>query len=373
MKNFLFKISALIVAAALLGSLAACKKDGVSNDVGGDDGYVLSGRNTYPEVAAPYESESRAALQRYLSAAGNPLIKNSVAAEVAAELYAYACYNEEYIDKYVYFSSQTGSTDLGAMGSSTVTKQDYKLIIYEGEDTPGYKYHYTIKHVDEISGLVSVAESLFEGGTKLRFVIDTNKLYGFKGENSHYDETGEFKEDVLTCSWTPMSDAWGTIDPPIVKREGEKLTLDGIRQDIIDTAGGDDPVIHGNINILAEEIVQSATITEQQTESGAKYYNILVNIDVGVANADAASMAMLRHANGSDDCVWVSESDGGRALTLIFQVWDNGLFKLYGLRETWKGKTNGFSGMADSSLSVQYSYSQKDTDISSRLDMLEQQ
>ena len=41
MKNFLFKISALIVAAALLGSLAACKKDGVSNDVGGDDGYVL--------------------------------------------------------------------------------------------------------------------------------------------------------------------------------------------------------------------------------------------------------------------------------------------------------------------------------------------
>lgn len=373
MKNFLFKISALIVAAALLGSLAACKKDGVSNDVGGDDGYVLSGRNTYPEVAAPYESESRAALQRYLSAAGNPLIKNSVAAEVAAELYAYACYNEEYIDKYVYFSSQTGSTDLGAMGSSTVTKQDYKLIIHEGEDTPGYKYHYTIKHVDEISGLVSVAESLFEGGTKLRFVVDTNKLYGFKGGNSHYDKTGEFKEDVLTCSWTPMSDAWGTIDPPIVKREGEKLTLDGIRQDIIDTAGGDDPAIHGNINILAEDIVQSATITEQQTESGAKYYNILVNIDVGVANADAASMAMLRHANGSDDCVWVSESDGGRALTLIFQVWDNGLFKLYGLRETWKGKTNGFSGMADSSLSVQYSYSQKDTDISSRLDMLEQQ
>lgn len=96
-----------------------------------------------------------------------------------------------------------------------------------------------------------------------------------------------------------------------------------------------------------------------------------MDIDTEVANADTASMQMLRSANGSSDCEWVSEEDGG-GLKIIFQIWDNGLFKLYGLNETWNGSTYGFNGTASSNLSVRYSYSGRDTDLTEKQKMLDE-
>ena len=368
MNRTIIKILSLLAVPAVVVGAAACKDDGAANS-----GYELLDKDEYPSVEAPYEDESRAAIERWLAAENNPLTSAQVAKEVAAELFAYACYNEEYIDKYVYFSDQTGSTDLGVTGKSTVTKQDYKLIIHEGEDTPGYKYHYTIKHVDEISGVISMFQSLFESGTRLRFVTDTNKLYRFDGNDPHYVEDESLVQDILTCNWTPDTGSWGVSEdePPIVKRDGEKLTLDEMAQDVLETArSGGEAVMHCNINILADGIVDSASIVPMPSGDG---YTVTMNINIDVANADEASITMLRNANGSSDCRWVSD-DGNTtsALQILYQVWDNGLFKVYGLKETWSGTTNGFRGTANSSLSVQYSYSNRDTDMTAKLAMLDE-
>ena len=366
MKSAIIKILSLLAVPAIVVGAAACKDDGAANS-----GYELLDKDAYPAVEAPYEEESRAAIERWLAAENNPLTSAQVAKEVAAELFAYACYNEEYIDKYVYFSDQTGSTDLGATGKSTVTKQDYKLIIHESDKTPGYKYHYTIKHVDEISGVISMFQSLFESGTRLRFVTDTNKLYRFDGNDPHYAEDESLVQDILTCNWTPDTSSWGTDDPPIVKREGEKLTLAEMEQDVLETArSGGESAMHCNINILADGIVDSASIMKMPS---GDCYTVTMNINIDVANADEASITMLRNANGSSDCRWVSEGGStSSALQILYQVWDNGLFKVYGLKETWSGTTNGFRGTANSSLSVQYSYSDRDTDMTAKLAMLDE-
>ena len=301
---------------------------------------------------------------------GQPDIKTPVEAIKAIQ-----GYNEEYIDKYVYFSDQTGSTDLGVTGKSTVTKQDYKLIIHEGEDTPGYKYHYTIKHVDEISGVISMFQSLFESGTRLRFVIDTNKLYRFDGNDPHYVEDESLVQDILTCNWTPDTGSWGVSEdePPIVKREGAKLTLAEIEQDILEQAKGDEAVIHGNVNILADNIVKSAEIISSKVD-GHAVYEVRMELDCAVANADEASQLMLKNANSASECKWV-EDENGKGPVITYQVWDNGLLKYYSIDEAWEGKIKvallSYNGGAVSSQQVWYSYSAADTSMTEKLEMLE--
>ena len=372
MKRTIIKILSLLAVPAIVVGAAACKDDGAANS-----GYELLDKDEYPSVEAPYEDESRAAIERWLAAENNPLTSAQVAKEVAAELFAYACYNEEYIDKYVYFSDQTGSTDLPAWGSSTVRKQDYKLIINENDETCGYKYHYTIRHVDEISGLISVAKSAFESSA-LRFVVDTNVLYRFEGGDSEYFEDENQEQKVLTCNWTPKGDAWGVSEdePPIVKRDGEKLNLEQIEEDIVQTALSDgEAVIHGNINVLADDIISSASIQSMELDGGT-VYTITMRTNAEVLNNDEASIAMLQKSNDAEQCRW-ADNGQGEGPTIIFQIWDNGLFKLYGISENWIGNMsygpiNVKNGEANSRLSVQYSYSDRDTDMTAKLAMLDE-
>ena len=257
------------------------------------------------------------------------------------------------------------------LGSSQATKQDYKLIIHQSDSTAGYKYHYTLKNVD--SNSTGLPSSVFGSGNRLRFIEDTDKLYRFNATDIRYIEDESLTEDILTCSWTIDNSSWGTIDPPIVKREGAKLTLEQIKEDIINTANTypGDAVIHGNINILADDIVESATITEM-TSGEHTIYTVVMNIDTDVANADEASKAMLMSANSpASDCNWVSREDGG-GFTIIYQIWDNGLFKLYGLDETWEGSLMGMTDNTRFNVSVKYSYSERDTDMTEKLKMLEE-
>lgn len=362
MKRTIIKILSLLAVPAIVVGAAACK-----DDIAANAGCELLDKDVYPAVEAPYEEESKAAIERWLAAQNNPLTSAQVAKEVAAELFAYACYNEEYIDKYVYFSDQSGSTRLPS-GVSEATKQDYKLIIHEGEDTPGYKYHYTLRKVD--NNTTFFPDSLFERGNQLRFVVQTNTLYRFAATDVHYGEN-----EILTCTWSvdPSLD-WGVSEdePPIVKREGEKLNLEQIEEDIIQIAeSGGEAVIHGNINILADDIIDSATITSSQTDDGDAIYTIVANLNAEVANADPSSSAMLKQSNDSDNCRWLTTEEGG-TLRLIYQIWDNGLFKLYGLSETWQGTIVAMSGTMNSTLSVQYSYSDRDTDMTAKLAMLDE-
>ena len=367
MKNILLKICALAAVPAVVLGASSC-----ATDIGENKSYTLEDDGTYPAVSAAYEQESRAAIDRWKSARND----EAVVKQVAAELYAYACYNEEYIDKYVYFSSQTGSTDLGSKGMGDVTTQNYKLIVHQGEDTPGYKYHYTLKKVNEATGTIDTFRSFFESA-RMRFVTDTDKLYRFEGDDIRYEDGHDMgsEQPILTCDWKTGSD-WGKDDPPIVKREGDKLTLDGIEEDIIQIAegNGDEPVIHGNVNILAENIVKSASITEGKAD-GHSVYEVTMELDVDVANADGASVAMLKNANSASECGWATDENGSGP-EITYQIWDNGLLKYYKIDETWEGKIKvlllSYSGGADTETEVWYSYSQKDTDMTEKLAMLEE-
>lgn len=368
MKSKLFKAAVLLAVPVVALTASACGGD----EVGENKSYYLQDDNIYPAVAAAYEEESRAAISRWENASETE--KDDVAKQVAAELYAYACYNEEYIDKYVYFSSQTGSTDLGSSGSGDVTTQNYKLIIHEGENTPGYKYHYTLKKVNEASGLLNTFKGSFESA-RLRFVADTNKLYRFEGDDIRYEtdaETGE-ATDILTCTWA-TGDDWGTDDPPIVKREGAKLTLDEIEEDILSNArNGYEAVIHGNVNVLADNAVESATISSSEL-NGHTVYNIKMNLNAEAISADEASRLMLENANSADSCSWVEDEEGNGPV-LEFEIWENGLLKYYSLDETWEGNIRvllfSFAGGADTETEVWYSYSDSDTSMTEKLDMLE--
>ena len=365
MKSKILKICALCAVPFVVATASACG----GTQIGENKSYYLQNDGLYPAVAAPYEEESRAAIARWESASASE--RDDVAKEVAAELYAYACYNEEYVDKYVYFSSQTGSTDLGSSGSGDVTTQNYKLIIHQGANTPGYKYHYTLKKVNEATGTINTFRNLFESA-RLRFVEDTNKLYRFEGDNIRYgtDESGA-DTDILTCDWETGSD-WGTDDPPIVKRE-DKLDLAGIESDIIALSEDGEAVIHGNVNILADNIVKSATITEGEFD-GHAVYEIVMELDPEVASADPASAAMLANANSAEECGWVNDEEGNGP-TITFQIWDNGLMKYYKIDETWEGRIKvailSYSGGADTETEVWYSYSARDTDMEDKLAMLE--
>ena len=365
MKSKILKICALCAVPFVVATASACG----GTQIGENKSYYLQDDGLYPAVAAPYEEESRAAISRWESASASE--RDDVAKEVAAELYAYACYNEEYIDKYVYFSSQTGSTDLGSSGSGDVTTQNYKLIIHQGANTPGYKYHYTLKKVNEATGTINTFRNLFESA-RLRFVEDTNKLYRFEGDNIRYgtDESGA-DTDILTCDWETGSD-WGTDDPPIVKRE-DKLDLAVIESDIIALSEDGEAVIHGNVNILADNIVKSATITEGEFD-GHAVYEIVMELDPEVASADPASAAMLANANSAEECGWVNDEEG-IGPTITFQIWDNGLMKYYKIDETWEGRIKvailSYSGGADTETEVWYSYSDRDTDMEDKLAMLE--
>ena len=93
--GFLKACALLAVPVFVLGAF------GCAEEVGQHSGYLLQDTELYPEVSAPYEEESKAALARWEESKNNLLTSADVAREVAAELFAYACYNEEYLDRFV--------------------------------------------------------------------------------------------------------------------------------------------------------------------------------------------------------------------------------------------------------------------------------
>ena len=367
MKRKLFRVLPVFLGGVvMLGVVFGCSGCSTTN-VGENKSYYLEDDDVYPAIDAFYEEESKAVISSYNSG-------DLSAEEAAAQLFAYACYNEEYIDRYVYFSNQIANTSIGS-GSGEVVTQNYKLIIREdGEaETDGYKYHYTIKKVNEADGAIKTFKSQFEQA-RLRFVVDTDQLYRFEADDDtityETDEDGNATE-ILTCEWETGSD-WGVDDDPIVKRE-EKLDLEGIEADILARVEeGEAAIIHGNVNILAENIVESATITEG-TADGHTVYEIVMQLNTDVANADEASSAMLEDANTpASKCVWTEDEEGNEP-TITFQIWDNGLMKYYKMEERWSGSVFAiFSGEAESTLEVWYSYSDQDCDMTDKLAWLEE-
>ncbi len=348
MKKFI-KALTLGVATAVLGGAAAfsaaCTKLQTNFLKGKTDAY-----NTAPVQEAYYEDLSAAAIAEWKA-------DGAKAPETAGKLWALACYNERYLEKFCYFLDQDGTTKVGG-GDSHAIKQEYYLRWNETSDHCGYRYHYTIKEVESMTGILAGLKSAFEDAT-LRVSVDTNVFYRYRGDDKDI-KMGE--DGILTVDWHEGED-WGKVeeDNKMVKSE-EIPTLEGIEEDIGESVIGKDNnnnvTIHGNINTLAENIVKSAEITENTDGS----YSVTMVIDNEVANADEASLKMLRNANSSGDCKWKADGDD-TGLKIDFTVWANGLMKEYTIDESWKGKISGFSGSVDSVTVVKYSYADSDTDV----------
>lgn len=367
--------------APMIGSafITVCFLAGCAESVSVEAGEFIKDIDVEPVQTATYEEYSKQALDNYFSVADKHLVDGeidfeneeviAVACETAAKLFAYACYNERMLDKYVYFSNQEGDTDISA-GSATAMKQEYFLRINETENSCGYKYHYTLKKVKESSGTISMFTGLFESA-RTRIVVDTDILYRLEGSNIRIGEHDDyFDVDMLECDWKTGSD-WGITDKTRLVK-GEYIEPDRIEEDITLNAGEEDITIRANINILAEGMVNHAVITRDESEDkGQEGYVVFMSVNTEVANNDEASLKMLRNANGSDDCTWVNEGET-TGLSIVFRIWNNGLFRMYSVSEKWQGKISGFSGTADSSTQYYYSYSDRDCDMTKYLKMLEE-
>lgn len=371
----------LVAACTVLAGCKSCKGEAVSIANTGD---FMRDVEVAPVQQAAYAQYTQAAYDEYKAVADKHIVDGEVdifdgevvaaANKAAARLFAYACYNERYLDKYVYFSDQVGDTDLGTTGSANATRQEYYLRVNESGDKCGYRYHYTLKKVNKADGLVGGFKSKFESA-RLRFTDRTNLLYRFEGDKIRFGGSSEslgMNGTLLECDWR-TGDDWGVQD--IAMQKGEYIEPENIRADIEAHAGEDNITMRGNINVLAENVVKFASVNRDE-DNGT--YFVMMNIDTDVANADKASVKMLTKANGtSGDCKWKKgESNGDgtddTGLFFIFGLWGNGLFISYAVNERWTGKISGFKGEAYSETSVMYSYSDYDCDMTEHIKMLEE-
>ena len=340
-----------------------------------------------PTQQARYEEYTKAAYDEYKAVADKHTVDGEVdamneemiaeASKAAAKMFAYACYNERYLDRFVYFSDQEANTDMGTTGSADARKQEQFLRVNESETTCGYRYHYTLKKVNKVEGLISGFKSQFESA-RLRFTDQTNLLYRFEGDKIRFGGSSKALEldgELLECDWRTGED-WGKPDYELKK--GEYIEPENIRADIEQHAGEDNITMRCNINILADDIVKYASVMRDEDDGS---YFVMMNINTDAANKDRASVKMLTKANGtSGDCHWRagdnSEEDVGimedTGLRIIYSLWGNGLFKSYTVLERWKGKIAGFNGEANSQTTVYYSYSDYDCDMKPHLEMLEE-
>lgn len=365
-----------IATIAASAFISVCFIMGCGKSVTVDGGELIRDIDLKPEQEAAYAEYSKQALDEYFAVADKHLVDGDIDLEnaevaaaakpAAAKLFAYACYNERRLNQYVFFAHQEGETDISA-GSATAIKQEYYLRINESENSCGYRYHYTIKMVERSEGTISMFKGAFESA-RTRITDKTDLLYRLEGSNIRVGARNDILGvDMLECDWKTGSD-WGKSDLEIKK--GDFIEPDKIREDIESVAGEDNITIRANINILADDIVRSAFIMRDETEAGLEGYVIFMTVDTEVANKDEASLKMLRKANGSDDCKWVNEGDDS-GLSIVFRIWENGLFRMYSVSEKWQGKISGFSGIADSSTVYNYSYSDRDCDMTGYLKMLE--
>ena len=126
---------------------------------------------------------------------------------------------------------------------------------------------------------------------------------------------------------------------------------------------------------MLENVAKGGTI---EYDAAKHQYKITLNIDTDVANTDNdVSRAMLHDSTGASDVKWKSEGDqtdllnSDTGLKFEFVLWENGLFRSYKITERWKGKMYKFSGTGETESTVDYSYSDRDCDMTVHLQMLE--
>lgn len=385
-KIFSIIIAPFVFAASVLTGCFFQNKPVVPTPEPGEEADIMRDINVAPTVTPAYAEAFGQAFSAYKQVADahkdeygevdwNDAEVSSAARTAAAKMFAYARYNLYYLDKFVYFADQEGSTDLGPVtGTAAATKQEYYIRVNENPNSCGYRYHYTIKSVDrqKSTGLVAGMAGLFESG-RIRITDQTDRLYRFECEDmkaitTHYNSV--LKVNVMSCPWVKGKD-WNKPDLKIVKRD--PIAAEDILKDIEENAGANDVSMPGNVNILAENVLQAAKIMEN--DDG---YILIMNVDTAVANKDAASLRMLRNANDSNDCVWQKGEksaddtllDEDTGLKIVCALWKNGLVRQIAIDERWTGTIKAFNGSAKSYTCTYYSYSDRDCDMTVPLKMI---
>jgi hypothetical protein len=357
------KLFAVVVSAITsFVSLVACTIPSATITTKTEVDTEIKDVDIAPTIAAPYAEESAeqfACLEEHFeqpsdgSASSIRQITegNDEVKQITAKLFAYACYNENFVSQFVYLSDRSSSTTLDG-GLCESTNQDYKAIVRKTGDVKGMKYHYTIKHVDKAQDVSTIYKNAYESNG-LRFVNDT-LLYRFKGTSVGY-RTEKGRTGELTATWNKKGSDWGKEESSVVLEQ--RIDVADIPADIVERASTDDFYVKGNLNIFAQNIIKSVSVIDY-AEQG--YTLFQMTIDTDVANSDPSSLAMLRHSNSSNNCVW-----NGDGLQITFVLWKNGLFRSYSLSESWVGTISVVSGVsisggANSDLLVEYSYSDRD-------------
>lgn len=118
------------------------------------------------------------------------------------------------------------------------------------------------------------------------------------------------------------------------------------------------------INWSVEGIVDSEGITiELKTDetTGMKYYELTFSIDIDVANADSTTIDRLENDNGGMGMKF-------EYCNMKMQIWECGLAKYYEIEESWSGTIAlVYTGSAQSTTKVVFSYSEADMDDSESL------
>lgn len=365
-KLLMFTCTAIALVCALTAALAGCKKVGGLPMV--DENY-LADYDSAPAVTAYYKSQFDEMMSEYN-------LGSIDASRAAAIMWALGSYNIGQAEQVVYFQNKLGQTSLSGKSGKLAYQQYHKERRRNESGYVGEKFHYTIKHVYD-SQISSIYESFLESA-RVRLVVndrsqgfDKYGLYRFE-KNGDTTFTGKqlFGQELMTTEWKKGSDfgkeeeIWkGAIVPNGDNSKSCSEVIDAISAQLngyaVNSDGIGDRSILGNINILKSGIVSSATITPANSSSGAKYYKVVMQINLENLNKDRSSTAMLADDNSAESGIkWTK-------MNIAFEIWDGGLMRCYTIDEGWEGTIKAsiakVSGEADAVNKVFYSYSDGDT------------
>lgn len=326
-KLTVFAVLAIVLTSCL--AFTACADPITATIVPVDYSTVLNDYLKYPDAAntASMEAVERNVADIYADSSLSD-------AEKVAQMMDRATLNEIDCEYFAYFMDKVGTTNLGKKSGTLIYQRLRRQSDTLKDDT-------TIK-LPVNHNFDSLAAS-FVTSADIRYVKDGKYFrMNCSADDLSYDsETGL----VVGSNWKKESRGnWNKTE-----NAADSRSYDEARKTVI--------------NWSAEGIVSSEGITiEVKTDeaTGKDYFHLVFAIDIKVANADSTTIGRLENDNGGSGMAF-------EYCTFDVQIWDCGLAKYYEIEESWSGTIKVYSGSAQSTTKVIFSYSQADMDDSESL------
>ncbi len=246
--------------------------------------------------------------------------------------------------QYSYFKNQVGTTNLGE-NSGTLIVQRMRRQTKDFKDDTTLKLPYNHNFPSAASSVVSC-----KGKPTIRYVTG-GKIYRIVAKAPKYDS----KSGFITC------DSWG---------KGEKY---GNSEKISDSCNITETRINylslvegmsdaNTYNMEKMDITKPKAIFKKDTtkiEDKGEYYEIYVEVDTTVANADGDTIDFFNKDNTT-----TGNSAKIEKCNITMQIWKCGLIKQYIIDEEWSGKVGvaiiSYEGKATAKTDCKYSYTDGD-------------